>query len=871
MAPVTAPSAVTPRGDHDASSDPGREFHPLAVWVIFVSGVKMDSTTETADVWTKKLGDQNPPDMMRAALWYARKGWYVLPVWWAREDGTCACGKPSGQCKTGKHPIHKAWHENATCDDATIITWWLDHPHANIGIHTGKSGLVALDADDAEAWTNLVAKHGHALEETICAITGSGGKHFVYAANGHKFSTSTGDLPKGIDVRGGNSQIIVAPSVHPSGNRYCWAEGHGPQEQDPAPIPEDIADRILKRKRAKRGQGCDEVPADVLKAYRGKEGYDQGVESWGYCPWCTDQILGESSLNRNTGAFHCFGCEQSGGWRDLAAKLGIEVTSKTGLPEVNAGEQRLRVVSGQAWGAIKAANTPPRLFRHAGRAVRLETDENDPVLAVLAIDQLRYEAARAADWYANKRIAEDEFVRVAAKPPVGVIRDMLAYPAEAIPLPRLERIARAPIFSSDGSLLTTAGFHETARVYISLASDLKASPIPTNPSSADIARAVALVDDLIVDFPLVGDADRAHSFALLILPFVRDLIDGPTPLHLIEAPIAGSGKGLLASVLLIPATGDDVGTMAAGGDDEEWRKRLTTVLQAGASAVLIDNVRSSIESAELSRALTSRRWSDRRLGGNELLSLPVRCAWVATGNNPMLSTEIARRCVRVRLDAKRERPWQRPPSDFRHDPLLSWAHDQRGELVGAALTLCQAWLAAGRPRAKTPPIGSFESWAQVIGGILAHAGIAGFLTNLDELYERADSEGAIWRRFVGAWWDTHETNPVGVAQLFTIAEAMDEFDFGRATTERGQKTVLGKELKSKEDMIIGGRRIMTAGIYKRKEQFRLAQAHTDGAGGALGALGAHSPPPSDLQTDYTGPGKSAPSAPSAPTDDFEDF
>jgi hypothetical protein len=67
------------------------------------------------------------------------------------------------------------------------------------------------------------------------------------------------------------------------------------------------------------------------------------------------------------------------------------------------------------------------------------------------------------------------------------------------------------------------------------------------PTAADLDRARALiVDDLLIDFPFVSDPDRAHAVALFLLPFVRELIAGPTLLHLIEAPTMGSGKGLLA-------------------------------------------------------------------------------------------------------------------------------------------------------------------------------------------------------------------------------------------------------------------------------------------------------------------------------------
>ena len=53
----------------------------------------------------------------------------------------------------------------------------------------------------------------------------------------------------------------------------------------------------------------------------------------------------------------------------------------------------------------------------------------------------------------------------------------------------------------------------------------------------------------------------------------------------------------------------------------------------------------------------------------------------------------------------------------------------------------RAWLAAGRPPGKRI-LGSFESWAAVVGGILEHAGVPGFLQDTEQLYEAADVDGA---------------------------------------------------------------------------------------------------------------------------------
>lgn len=135
---------------------------------------------------------------------------------------------------------------------------------------------------------------------------------------------------------------------------------------------------------------------------------------------------------------------------------------------------------------------------------------------------------------------------------------------------------------------------------------------------------------------------------------------------------------------LTPAVGDDLGTMTQGRDEDEWRKRISTCLREGRAAVMIDNVTRALDSGVLSAALTATLWSDRLLGTLDPLHLPVRCAWVATGNNPELSTEIARRSIRCRLDAKSDRPFQRDPSSFRHPSLREWARDRRGELIAAA-------------------------------------------------------------------------------------------------------------------------------------------------------------------------------------------
>src|SRR5262249_7455851 len=207
-----------------------------------------------------------------------------------------------------------------------------------------------------------------------------------------------------------------------------------------------------------------------------------------------------------------------------------------------------------------------------------------------------------------------------------------------------------------------------------------------------------------------------------------------------------------------------------------------------------------LDSGTLASALTQLTWEDRILGKNETVSLPIRCIWTTTANNPTMSTEIARRSVRIRLDTGLERPWLR--NGFRHENLRQWADESRTLLVWAAHTLIQAWIVAGKPKPTGEPLGSYESWSCVIGGILENAQIPGFLGNLDEFYEAADAEGEVWRSFISIWAERFGETEVGTNDLFPLAVAQGDFDF--QGSQHAQRVAFGKQLARQRTRIING-------------------------------------------------------------------
>jgi hypothetical protein len=437
----------------------------------------------------------------------------------------------------------------------------------------------------------------------------------------------------------------------------------------------------------------------------------------------------------------------------LATGGTFTAAARDGSPAIELSE--LDKATTAAWAAVVGANSHTDaadfLFRYGDEPSRLEhTDAGRLIPRPLTVDRMRHRLTEIAWWQKTGKNGEPFNLSAA---PRELVQNVLATPDP--PLPVLTRIVEVPVLAPDGSVHDRPGYSAKHLVFYEPAAGLKVPPLTgRRPTRADVARAVDLiVNELLGDFPFTSEAERAHALCLMLQPFVRDLVAGPTPLYMIEAPTPGTGKGKLAHVACWAATGGPLAPMTEGRDEDEWRKRVTAKLRESPVAVLIDNVREPLDSAALSAALTSEWWTDRDLGHSRMITLPNRATWIATGNNPQLSGEITRRTVRIRLDATTEHPEDR--KGFRHDPLELWAAEHRGELVWAALTLARAWVASRRPKPKRS-LGSFEAWAHVMGGICQVAGVPGFLGNLEDLRENAGTEHDDMGAFLTEWHAYYE-------------------------------------------------------------------------------------------------------------------
>ena len=492
-------------------------------------------------------------------------------------------------------------------------------------------------------------------------------------------------------------------------------------------------------------------------------------------------------------------------------------------PEINVANEDLLTMTQATWSAVRAANAKnpdrPRAFRSNHVLVELMSTDRGPAIRYMMKGDVLSLATRAARF-----VKEVKSAIIPALPPHDILTVMLNRTDDT--LPRLDEVITTPVFDTSGAMISAPGYHANARVWHHRPDGFDVGDIPDVPSTQDIDAARSLiVDDLLHDFPFSSQADRCHAVAAILLPFIRRMIAGNTPLHLLEAPTPGSGKGLLADTISMVVLGQPCSIGTLSKNDEDTRKEITAILIRGAPVNLIDNV-VELKSAALAASITGVTWSGRLLGHSKMMDLPNRALWLITGNNPAISSEIVRRCVRIRVDPKTDRPWKR--SGFKHHPLIPWIADHRAEIVHAALVLIQSWVTAGK-KLGTAKLGSFDEYAAIMSGLLGHIGVPGFLENAEELYEAADDEGSVWREFLSAWAEKAGVNKYYVPKQirdFCVDNDLMMNVLGDKG-ERSQVTRLGHALGANRDRVFGGLTIIVDGKDGRGKKYAIARVHVD--------------------------------------------
>ena len=379
--------------------------------------------------------------------------------------------------------------------------------------------------------------------------------------------------------------------------------------------------------------------------------------------------------------------------------------------------------------------------------------------------------------------------------------------------PVLEAVVEAPTLRPDGTVLAQPGYDAASRLYLVPSPGLEDIEVPEQPCSDHIEVALEVIRDAIGDFPFVDQSSYANAVGAMMTSVCRHIISGPVPLALFDATTQGTGKTLLAEVIAIILTGRAAELMSAPAEPEEWRKQLTSILIEAPPLVIIDNVTTTVDWGDLAKVITGEMHRDRLLGKSQTVSVPVRCSWIATGNNLQLGGDMARRCYWIRMDAGCSDPFRR--TGFKHERLKEYLVEHRRDLLIAMLTLARAWFAAGQPKSSVPPVGSFERWTEVVAGILEYARVEGFLANSEKLFEQSDIERTDWETFLEAIEDAFQGAAFTIAELWERLneKAYEELVRQSVLTDRAEE--LRNALPDRPDPMDGPRRAVQAAAGRR--------------------------------------------------------
>lgn len=461
------------------------------------------------------------------------------------------------------------------------------------------------------------------------------------------------------------------------------------------------------------------------------------------------------------------------------------------------------------WAGVHVNNTPPRLFSFDNQIARV--NESDGTIEVLDLVRSRYEFARQVDWLSTVKKGWG----APSNPCPIVIADAMSTPFP--PLPVLKGVVSIPVLSKSGSLLQKPGYDaESGFFYI--VRDNCVPVINANATQQDAFDALRWIEEeVLVDFPFEDSASKAAAISLALLPFVRELITGQTPLYLIDKPAAGTGATMLTKALLLPYLGREISVKPWTSSEEERRKQITAHMMSGGGPFFFDNMSNYINSDVLAMALTADTWTDRVLQTSRMVQLQNRAIWAATGNNPHFHFQIARRIARIRLVPTTSDPTQR--TGFKHPELLTWVQEHRQEFVEKILTILIAWSNAGRPAFTGKSLASYESWSRVMGGILEFLGIDGFLANLGSFKDSQDSEGQATVDLVQIWWEEFGGGPMRAAKFHETFKDTEAAGLWDAPTEKGRSTKAGRWLQTLKDRIFDLNGIQVKVIKNGRDMF----------------------------------------------------
>lgn len=688
--------------------------------------------------------------MLDAALNYAALGYPVFPCW----PGT-------------KDPMTTHGFKDATVDSEQIRAWWDRNPDANIAIAT--EGLLVVDIDgQSNPWPGGDSELAAALESTPVSITPRGGRHhFFIQPKGAGVRNSAGKIALHLDVRANGGYAVLSPSCV-NGKEYRYVSGRALDvPRDRLPIaPARLVELARKKKERapaqKSGTSRTTTSEDFKMGDVISEGERNstlaslagGMRRRGMSQERIDDALREVNRHRcqppidddEVLQISASICRYPPGPERAIGSFRQE--PGMGLPQIVLDPKEHAVADEM----IIALSKDPDLFQRGNVLVRVlrestkgqDVTRNGEGLRIVQVPRAHLRE-RMTKWATIMRVNRGGDL-VPAHPGGWLVQAVEArgiWPG----IRDLVAVSDTPFMRPDGSICQAEGYDE--KTHVLYQPSVTFPEVPAHATMDDARRALEHLQDIVCDFRFEAPEHFATWVASMLTVLARQAIFGPTPMFLVDANVRGAGKGLLLHVSGQILLGHDMPVSSYSNDNEEMRKKITTIAVAGDQIVLLDNIDTKFGNGAIDRAATGTRWKDRLLGTNDQADLPLTTVWFATGNNVSVAADTARRVLPIRLDVLEERPEER--TGFKYPDLTAYVRQNRPRLLVSLLTMLRAYACAGFPQRTIRPYGSYEAWSNLVRQCVIWLGMADPCQGRDRLVLFSDTTAESLARLVDAW------------------------------------------------------------------------------------------------------------------------
>ena len=360
-------------------------------------------------------------------------------------------------------------------------------------------------------------------------------------------------------------------------------------------------------------------------------------------------------------------------------------------------------------------------------------------------------------------------------------------------LPELSGTITAPTMRLDGTILCSPGYDPTTKLFLIG----HGFPIfkPEATLDASLKKALAKVMEPARLFPFASELDRAVYLAAILTGVMRRVLK-TAPGFVISAPQPSAGKTKLCQIVNEVASGKQT-IITVKNSKDEFQKAIDAALLEGAPSILLDNVTSSSNtkiSDSLDAILTAVTYKFRVLGVSAMVEVSAQTLIMISSNNYQPTSDLYRRLLLCRLDAKTSAPEKRS-FDFIPEVV---ARQERQNIVAAALFILKSFHEAGQPHTLDGTTASFEGWDTWIRQCVGWLGMPDIVMSQEAL--RANDEKAASQIRVLA-----AINAAFGEEEFTAAELSDRLMLViHEESLPGDIQKLGLWLSNRKDAINGG-------------------------------------------------------------------